>query len=146
MDPSFPCGLWPPNLHKLWIGGLNKPISEWGPQNFPSTLVDLELTGGGTEDMSNFSQLSHLLPPSLTSLNICDFEKLESLSMGLQHLTSLKRLCILNCPKMIDLPEMLLPSLSSLRIYSCPNLKERCRKEGSYWWPLIAHIPLLDIW
>ncbi|KAI3700681.1 hypothetical protein L2E82_45318 [Cichorium intybus] len=70
MDPSFPCGLWPPNLHKLWIGGLNKPISEWGPQNFPSTLVDLELTGGGTEDVSNFSQLSHLLPPSLTSLNI----------------------------------------------------------------------------
>ncbi|CAI9277651.1 unnamed protein product [Lactuca saligna] len=144
MDASFPCGLWPPKLSHLKIGGLHKPITEWGPQNYPSSLVELRLIGVRA-DLSNFSQLSHLLPPSLIYLGINKFENLESLSTGLQHLTSLQRLSIFMCPKTIDLPEMLLPSLLSLRIYSCPNLEQRCSKEGSYWWPRIAHIPLLDI-
>ncbi|KAI3504054.1 hypothetical protein L1887_32598 [Cichorium endivia] len=124
MDASFSCGLWPPKLCSLLIGGLKKPISKWGPQTFPTSLVDLVLIGGQLEDVSNFSQLSHLLPSSLTSLSISGFEKVESVSMGLQHLTSLQHLLISNCPKTIDLPEMLLPSLLSLRIYECPNLKE----------------------
>ncbi|XP_042753238.1 putative disease resistance RPP13-like protein 1 [Lactuca sativa] len=29
MDYSFPCGVWPPNLTKLTIGGLNKPMSSF---------------------------------------------------------------------------------------------------------------------
>ncbi|KAL8210198.1 hypothetical protein R6Q57_006930 [Mikania cordata] len=42
---------------------------------------------------------------------------------------------------MKDLPEQLLPSLLSLDIRgNCPNLKERCRKGGSYR-PLVSHIP-----
>ncbi|KAL7606444.1 hypothetical protein Lser_V15G19038 [Lactuca serriola] len=145
INASFPCGLWPPKLRHLEIGRLNKPMTEWGPQNFPTSLVELLLIGGRTEDLSNFSQFSHLLPPSLTYLCIIEFQKLESLSTGLQHLTSLKGLSLFKCPKMTDLPQMLLPSLLSLRIYDCPNLDERCRKKGSYWWPLIAHIPSLDI-
>ncbi|XP_052625503.1 putative disease resistance protein At3g14460 isoform X2 [Lactuca sativa] len=140
MDSSFSRGLWPPKLCRLHIGGLKKPISKWGPQTFPISLVELGLMGGQSEDASNFSQLSHLLPPSLTSLKISDFENVEFISMGLQHLTSLQYLSIYNCPKAIDLPEMLLPSLLSLEINGCPNLKERSSKRGSYW-PLISHIP-----
>ncbi|GKB47600.1 putative disease resistance protein [Tanacetum coccineum] len=41
MDSSFPRGLWPVNLHSLVIGQLKKPISQWGLQNFPTSLVHL---------------------------------------------------------------------------------------------------------
>ncbi|XP_076908435.1 putative disease resistance RPP13-like protein 1 [Bidens hawaiensis] len=142
MDYSFPRGLWPPKLVSLGIGGLKKPISEWNSQNFPASLVELTLFG---EDVSNFSELSHLLPSSLTRLCIEEFDKLGSLSMGLEHLTSLQHLEIEKCPKMIHLPEWLLPSLLSLRIYECPNLEERCNGRGSHYWPLIYHIPCIEI-
>ncbi|CAH1424001.1 unnamed protein product [Lactuca virosa] len=125
MNASFPRGLWPPKLCLLNIGGLRKPISEWGPQNFPTSLVNLILHGGPYDDVKNFDQCSHLLPSSLTVLCIDGFEKLESVSTGLKHLTSLQRLFIENCPKTIDLPEKLLPSLMLLCIEGCPNLKER---------------------
>ncbi|CAI9277642.1 unnamed protein product [Lactuca saligna] len=111
MDASFPRGLWPPKLFYLRIGGLKKPISEWGPQNFPTSLVNLILHGGPYDDVKKFDKLSHLFPSSLTLLRIDGFEKLESVSMGLQHLTSLQELFIWICPKMKDLPEKLLPSL-----------------------------------
>ncbi|GJR09411.1 NB-ARC domains-containing protein [Tanacetum coccineum] len=60
-------GLWPPKLGFLQIGGLKKPISKLGPQNFPPSLVDLTLWGGSAEeedDVSSGSQLSHMLPPT----------------------------------------------------------------------------------
>ncbi|KAL8210243.1 hypothetical protein R6Q57_006975 [Mikania cordata] len=167
MDGCFPRGLWPPYLQSLQIGRLKKPISEWGSQNFPTSLVELHLHDGGEDGVSSCSQFSNLLPSSLTSLELWCFEKLESFSMGLQHLqsltfvkcpnlhklshlqhlnNSLQHLYIYQCPNMKDLPEQLLPSLLSLHITeNCPNLKERCSKGGSYW-PLISHIPDLDIY
>ncbi|CAI9269513.1 unnamed protein product [Lactuca saligna] len=85
MDYSFPCGVWPPNLTKLMIGCLNKPMSEWGPQSFPTSLVELELYGYDSgvvsfavaEDVKNTtttpsSSSSFLLPPSLVSLRLID--------------------------------------------------------------------------
>ncbi|PWA36361.1 NBS-LRR resistance-like protein [Artemisia annua] len=136
-------GLWPPNLRVLSIGRLKKPIAEWGPQKFPASLVDLTLNGG-KEAATNWSELSHLnLPSSLTQLCIYNFKKLETFSEGLQHLTSLQHLFISFCPKIKNLPEKLLPSLLSLDIRGrCPNLKERCRRGGSYW-PQISHIPYI---
>ncbi|KAL8238428.1 hypothetical protein R6Q59_014995 [Mikania micrantha] len=142
MDYSFPSGIWPPNLVSLVIGGLKKPISEWGQQNLPASLVELTLFG---ENVSDFSRLSHLLPSSLTRLCIEEFEKLESLSMGLEHLISLQHLFIDNCPKMMHLPQTLLPSLLSLRIDECPNLQERCNGRDSDYWPKIYHIPCIEI-
>ncbi|KAI3504126.1 hypothetical protein L1887_32671 [Cichorium endivia] len=145
MDASFPRGLWPPKLTYLRIGGLKKPISQWGLQNFPTSLHHLELYGGPYEDVTNFTPLSFLLPSSLTILRIKSFKKLESVSTGLEDLTSLQHLLIHNCPKMMDLPEKLLPSLLSLRICRCPNnLKEKSSIGGSYW-DLVSQIPRLDI-
>ncbi|KAL4567604.1 hypothetical protein LXL04_023192 [Taraxacum kok-saghyz] len=145
MDASFSHGLWPPKLSSLAIGGLKKPISEWGPQSFPTSLVDLHLVGGPSEAVSNFSQMSHLLPSSLTSLGIIGFEKVESVSMGLQHLTSLQKLDIWDCPKVRDLPEKLLPSLLRLHIMRCPILEGKIIKGGSYW-PLVSWIPSTIYW
>ncbi|KAK9068119.1 hypothetical protein SSX86_012230 [Deinandra increscens subsp. villosa] len=141
MDASF--GFWPPNLLTLRIGVFKNPISEWGPQNFPTTLVDLHLYGG-EDAVRSCSQLSHLLPSSLTSLHIYLFKKLESVSSGLEHLTCLKHLGVYECPKVMDLPQVLLPSLLSLMIISCQNLNKRCSKRGCYW-PLISHIPSIHI-
>ncbi|XP_035837651.1 putative disease resistance protein RGA1 [Helianthus annuus] len=142
IDVSIHCVHWPPKLCSLELEGLKKPISEWGDLNFPTSLVDLTLYG--EPHMRNFSQLSHLFPSSLTSLEINKFDNLESLSTGLQHLTSLQHLAIFSCPKVNDLPETLLPSLLSLRILECPKLKERCEGRGSHYWPLISHIPCID--
>ncbi|KAJ0851128.1 putative leucine-rich repeat domain superfamily [Helianthus annuus] len=139
MDASIPGWVWPPNLHSLTIGKLKKPFSEWGPQNFPTSLVKLVLYGG-EDGVSSCSEFSHLLPLSLTSLTIREFKTPESFSMELQHLTSLQRLCFSNCPNlkkvahpqqltslqhlyftgchnMLELPEMLLPSLLRLNIW-----------------------------
>ncbi|KAL8210225.1 hypothetical protein R6Q57_006957 [Mikania cordata] len=167
MDGCFPRGLWPPNLQILKIGELKKPISEWGSQNFPTSLVELSLYDSGEDGVSSCSQFSNLLPSSLTSLELWGFEKLESFSTGIQQLrrlsffdcpnlhklshpqhlnNSLQRLSFDECPNMKDLPEELLPKLLCLKIWdNCPNLKERCSKGGSYW-PRISHIPCVDIY
>ncbi|KAD6453340.1 hypothetical protein E3N88_08045 [Mikania micrantha] len=160
------CGLWPPNLSSLEIGSLKKPISKWGSQNFPTSIVQLTLHDNDGEGVSSCSQFSNLLPSSLTSLELVNFEKLESFSMGLQHLqhltfrycanlhklshpqhlnNSLQHLYFDGCPNIKDLPEHLLPSLLSLSISHCPNLKERCSKGRGSYWPLISHIPCIDI-
>ncbi|KAK1418919.1 hypothetical protein QVD17_28072 [Tagetes erecta] len=143
MDASFPRGFWPPKLRHLKVGKLKKPVLEWGPQNLPTSLVELYLC---CEDgVGSCNQFRHLLPSSLTSLEIIEFEKLESFSMGLQHLTLLQHLSFYDCPNLMDLPEVLFPSLLSLTISGCPNLNERCSKSGSYW-PLISHIPCISIY
>ncbi|KAJ0483211.1 hypothetical protein HanIR_Chr13g0662421 [Helianthus annuus] len=88
MDASFPRGLWPPKMHSLKLGKLKKHISEWGTQNFPTSLVHLSLYGrSSAKDVSSCSQFSRLLPSSLIYLFIVEFEKFESFSMGLQHLS-----------------------------------------------------------
>nr|GEY83359.1 NB-ARC domains-containing protein [Tanacetum cinerariifolium] len=122
-------------------------VSDCSKLKFPPSLVDLRLWGGSAEedDVSSGSQLSHMLPSSLTKLALCFFGKLESVSMGLQHLTSLQHLRISSCPKIQDLPETLLPSLLTLRIWRCPdNLKEKISRRGSYWL-FVSYIPYMDI-
>ncbi|XP_024973913.1 putative disease resistance RPP13-like protein 1 [Cynara cardunculus var. scolymus] len=144
MDYSFPCGLWPPNLSFLSIGDLKKPMSEWGLQNFPTSLLELCIVGKNsgivsfatTEDVRRNSNntttsLSLFLPPSLTYLRVNGFMELESLSKGLQHLTYLEKVATLSCPKLRDLPETLLPLLSFLLVKSCPKLEKRCSKKDA---------------
>ncbi|PWA67294.1 NB-ARC domains-containing protein [Artemisia annua] len=137
-------GVWPPKLGFLEIGRLKKPISKWGLPNFTPSLVHLSLHGGSAEeeeDVTSGSQLSHMLPSSLTTLWLSGFKNLESVSVGLHHLTSLQHLVIDYCPKMNDLPETLLPSLLRLCLCNCSDeLKEKTSRRGSYW-PLISYIP-----
>nr|XP_043611516.1 putative disease resistance RPP13-like protein 1 [Erigeron canadensis] len=127
MGDSFPsCGSWPPNIRELRIGELKKPLSEWGLQNYPSSLVELVLFGRHSgvvsfgideQDYNNMSSSCFLLPPSLTYLEIWEFEELESVSEVLQHLPCLQNLHIFKCPKLRDAPK----TTSSLRV----NVKTR---------------------
>ncbi|KAJ0483201.1 putative leucine-rich repeat domain superfamily [Helianthus annuus] len=140
MDASFPNGVWPPNLHSLTIGKLKKPISQWGTQNLPNSVVELYLHGD--DGVVSSSQFANSFPSSITHLEIIAFENLESFSMGLQRLNSLQHLTCLECPNLMDLPKALLHSLLSLKVLDCPKLEERCSKRGSYW-PHISRIPYI---
>ncbi|KAJ9558475.1 hypothetical protein OSB04_013089 [Centaurea solstitialis] len=123
MECSFLCGSWPPNLRRLEIGGLKKPMSEWGMQNYPTSLVELELYGENSGVISfvgnakDVTSSSFLLPPSLRYLDIFHFKDVESVSEVLQHLPCLKTLYIRSCPKLKDLPEKNTSYPSSLNIH-----------------------------
>ncbi|XP_076939594.1 uncharacterized protein LOC143608438 [Bidens hawaiensis] len=144
VDASFPSWGWPPNLRYLKIGGLKKPISQWSTLNFPTSLVKLILRN--EPHVSNFIQLSSgLFPSSLTTLEISNFDNLKSISMGIQHLTSLQHLGIYLCPKLKHLPKVLLSSLLSFEIIGCPNLRRTCNGRGSRYWPLISYVPSVSI-
>ena len=88
-----------------------------------------------------------LLPSTLTSLTIVGLPNLKSLdSKGLQLLTSLQDLCVGNCPKLQSFSEGRLPtSLSSLTIWKCPLLKDRCKFGKGKYWHHIAHVPRILI-
>ncbi|KAJ0717359.1 putative leucine-rich repeat domain superfamily [Helianthus annuus] len=77
IDVSIHGGRWPPKLCSLTLEGLKKPISEWGDLNFPPSLVELALFD--EPNVIDFSQLSHLFPSSLTSLDILKCGKLHML-------------------------------------------------------------------
>ncbi|KAI3697382.1 hypothetical protein L6452_30365 [Arctium lappa] len=106
IDYSFPCGVWPPNLRRLTIGCLNKAMSEWGPQNYPTSLVQLHLVGLDSGVVSfaeaedhGASSSSFILPASLLSLKLSWLENLESVSEGLQHLIRIEQFTIEDCHK-----------------------------------------------
>ncbi|KAM7490611.1 hypothetical protein LguiA_033532 [Lonicera macranthoides] len=140
---SFPQGRRPPNLEKLFIGDIKKqPISKWGLHRLPTSLVYFKIEGD-IPGLMSFSGIK--LPTSLTRLVISGLESIESLSMGLENLTTLQQLSIWNCPMLQSLPDMLLPTLSSLDIRKCPLLEERCLKKKRDYWPKISHIPRAEI-
>ncbi|KAM7493503.1 hypothetical protein LguiB_028112 [Lonicera macranthoides] len=142
---SFPQGRWPPNLQSLSIGNIKKqPISKWGLHRLPTSLVDFCIDGD-IPGLTSFSGVGIKLPTSLTTLYINGLQSIESLSMGLENLTSLQELRIWECPKLQSLPDKLLPTLSCLVFRDCPLLKERCLKEKRDYWPKISHIPYVEI-
>ncbi|TYI29607.1 hypothetical protein ES332_A05G328600v1 [Gossypium tomentosum] len=117
---------------------------EWIFHTFPS-LRSFYISYSEAE-MERFPD-EHLLPSSLTSLDISSLRNLKSLEYkGFQNLTSLCNLSIYNCPKLQSMPpNMLPPSLSRLCTQNCPLLKEHCEKDKVKDWANIFHIPVIVI-
>nr|POE61627.1 putative disease resistance protein [Quercus suber] len=87
------------------------------------TLLLLSNIAGDCRDVESFPD-EDLLPTSLTQLSIVRFQNMRSLDKkGLQHLTSLQRLGIIDCPELKHMPEEGLPAtISHLWIKECPTL------------------------
>ncbi|XVF18586.1 hypothetical protein REPUB_Repub11eG0035700 [Reevesia pubescens] len=139
-----------PRLSKLSVSGcpqlLGRSLVQWGFDRL-SSLQSLTICGEGCSDVVSFPEEDMMLPPSLTHIDIRNFENLEyMLSNGFQNLTSLQILIIYNCSKLTALPEKdMLLSLERLYIYNCPLLKEECKRGRGREWSNIAHIPSVHI-
>ncbi|XP_059649181.1 putative disease resistance RPP13-like protein 1 [Cornus florida] len=138
---SFSDGGLPASIRQVEIHNcqeLMRRRMEWGLHMLPS-LEEFSISGEYEEQVLESFPEEWLLSTPLTSLMIEYLPNLKSLNpKGLQRLTSLTRLHILNCPKLLSLPEEGLPnSLSFLSIYNCPLLKE-CYKGKD--WSEIAQI------
>ncbi|KAJ4832405.1 hypothetical protein Tsubulata_038966 [Turnera subulata] len=144
---SSPEGGFPSNLKVLEIRGCGKLFADrknWGLQALES-LSSLDIRHC-EEILESFPEET-LLPPSLNSLHLWDFEHLKSLNYkGLEHLSSLNQLIIYSCPELQSLPQEGLPSsLQYLAIYDSPEtLEERCQEDGEDWHK-ISHIPTIWI-
>ncbi|GAY32627.1 hypothetical protein CUMW_274030 [Citrus unshiu] len=139
---SFPEDGFPTNLHSLEIAHLkiSKALLEWGLNRFTS-LRRFTIWGGCPDLVS-----PPPFPASLTELWISDMPDLECLSSIGENLTSLEDLYLIDCPKLKYFPEQGLPkSLLQLRIKGCPLIEERCRKDEGKYWPMISHIPRVEI-
>ncbi|KAK9009460.1 hypothetical protein V6N11_035992 [Hibiscus sabdariffa] len=143
---EFPKGGWPPNLLELEIWNcenLKQPLSDWNLHDLASLR---ELTIVGARDIVSFPGEMCLLPTSLRSMYISRLHNLRSLSVGLRDLTLLKELDISKCPKLQCLPKDGLPAdLGRLCIRDCQLVKQHCVKGKGAYWPMIAHIPCLEI-
>ncbi|GMN69086.1 hypothetical protein TIFTF001_038136 [Ficus carica] len=128
------------SIHIQFCGKLFALRRNWDLRRFTS-LTSLELGDCYDSLVGSFPE-EGLLPTTLTSLTITDFEYIELLNgKSLQQLTSLERLSIVRCEKLRSLPEERLPpSLSFLRIHNCPFLEGRCQRENGEDWHKIDHI------
>ncbi|KAF5740195.1 putative LRR and NB-ARC domains-containing disease resistance protein [Tripterygium wilfordii] len=119
----------PPNLTTLQVRdceNLRQPMAEWGLRML-SSLEILQVDGicdAVANVVSFLDDGGCLLPASLYTLWMGDFMNLESISMGLQMLTSLTHLVIQDCPKLQSFPkEAIPPSLLRINMCGCPLLK-----------------------
>ncbi|KAI9115194.1 hypothetical protein K1719_013513 [Acacia pycnantha] len=146
---SLPQGGMLSSLRRLSIRYCSSKLMEscrdWGMHE----LLSLKQLGiCGIEDMECFPE-EGLLPPNLQSLSFWSCDNMKRINhRGLVHLHSLTSLSFKYCPNMSfeGMPgDGLPPSLSHLSIYGCPLLKERCEKEKGPDWPIIAHIPHIEM-
>ena len=121
------------NLCELEISYCHQlmPQVDWGLQRLSCLTLR-----GGCQNLESFPE-EHLLPSTLTTLQISGFPNLKCLNgRGLQQLTSLKYLCILSCPELQfisqDCPKLQsltgsglqhLTSLENLTLWGCPKLQ-----------------------
>ncbi|CAI0461784.1 unnamed protein product [Linum tenue] len=132
-----------PDILRLHLKDNNRLMRFVKPCSFGLYHLIIE----GFNCIDSLLQGEKLLPSTLTSLKIGDFQNLTSLDFtGLRHLTGLRELEICNCPKLRSLPDEGLPfSLSSLSVFLCPLLEHRCQPYTGEDWPKICHIPHIEI-
>ncbi|KHN37703.1 Putative disease resistance RPP13-like protein 1 [Glycine soja] len=134
----FPEGGLPSNLKNMHLYGSYKLMSSLkSALGGNHSLETLRIGGVDVECLPD----EGVLPHSLVYLKIYDCGDLKRLDYkGLCHHSSLKDLRLIDCPRLQCLPEEGLPkSISTLRIWICPLLAERCREQGEDW-PKIARI------
>ncbi|OMO57410.1 Disease resistance protein [Corchorus capsularis] len=147
---SIPSSGLPPNITSLKFcncKNLKQPMLEWGLSKL-NCLKELKITGAcPAADMVSFpDDEGEMLPSTLTTLFMENMKNLESLSRGLGNLGDLEQLCMKDCPKLRTLPRTAMPvSLGRMYIFGCPVLQERCNKNRGQYWPIISHIPCLEI-
>jgi len=116
----------PPKLQKIDIVSYitTPPVTEWGLQGI-TALSNLSIRC--CDDIVKTLLNEPLLPISLVDLTIVYLHEMKSFNgNGLQHLSSLENLVILNCDELQSIPENCLPSsLKSLRLHDCKKLITR---------------------
>ncbi|XP_054817064.1 putative disease resistance protein At3g14460 [Prosopis cineraria] len=140
---SFSEGGLPRNVKVLFIKGSQKLVvsrREWGLHN-RTCLQSLRIQDEEAECLPE----PDLLPPTLTELIIEECFNVKTLDYnGLRHLSALRDLHLLVCPKLKCYPKEGLPtSIHTLFVFICPKLKKRCQKKKGREWSKIAHIPLI---
>ena len=126
---SFPVGGLPSKLKGLAIWGCDKLIADRAQWDLQSLHVLSRFSIADNDVLECFPEET-LLPSSLTRLEIRTHKNLKSLDYkGLQHLTSLRELIIMNCMEVSMPEEGLPPSISSLTIWQCPLLEKKCEGE-----------------
>ncbi|MFQ6625042.1 hypothetical protein Gotur_003579, partial [Gossypium turneri] len=133
-------------LRELAIGGFSEELQEFpwpsSIQYLSASLLVLKLTG-----WEKLRSLPHQLQffTALEELRIERFQGVEAFPEWLGNLSSLKRLSIGLCVKLMYLPSVdVMRSLSKLErihIQGCPQLKTRCERESGPEWSKISHIP-----
>ncbi|WCJ41698.1 NB-ARC domain-containing disease resistance protein [Euphorbia peplus] len=138
-------GCLPPKLRELVISyckDLSQEMAQWGLH----TLSFLRrLTIVSNTNMVTFPDNDGLLlPTSLTYLKISGFNNVQSISRGIQNLTSLQQFRIAHCPKLMSFHvENLPPVLEYLEICECPHLEDWCSKDKGEYGPIISYKTLI---
>ncbi|CAL1372823.1 unnamed protein product [Linum trigynum] len=84
--------------------------------------------------------------PSLRCL-IVDRDELVTLPKWVQHSSNLQQLEIIRCDELKCLPSWLtkLTALKSLNVRRCGILSGRCRSNTAEDWPIVSHIPNIEV-
>ncbi|QHO22297.1 Putative disease resistance RPP13-like protein [Arachis hypogaea] len=137
----------PPNLNTLGVG-ICEQMRDLSWMRNLDDLTHLTVSGYDCDNIKSYPEvgsLPHL--PSLTTLEICGFNNLETLECNeLLRLTSLQQLHINWCPKLENMEgEKLPPSLLLLKIEYCRLLGEHWKNKHQLIWPKISHIPTIHV-
>ncbi|XP_065617753.1 putative disease resistance protein RGA4 isoform X1 [Quercus suber] len=135
-------------LKTLVIGGFIEELDAFPILRYPSirsshaSLKKLVLLGRPTlNSLPNEIQLF----TALEELLIKNFNGMKALPDWLSYLSSLQKLSLYYCKKLMYLPILNLTNLKHLHIDKCRNLKKRCAEGSGVEWFQIAHVPNIRI-
>ncbi|KAF3957357.1 hypothetical protein CMV_017630 [Castanea mollissima] len=135
-------------LKALVIGGFIEELDAFPILRYPSiryshaSLKKLILLGRPTlNSLPNEIQLF----TALEELQIWNFNGMEALPDWFSYLSSLQKLFLYHCKKLMYLPILHLTNLKHLRIDNCRNLEERCAEGSGAEWFQIGHVPNIRI-